>query len=221
MLKLAVFDLDGTLKVEPDPYVYLHRRLGVMAEAAALTAAGLSGQLVYEDWLRADAELWRGTPRARLLELFAEDAYIPGAPEAVRALQAHGAEIAILSSGLRLHAEMVAADLGIAHVFGNEIFFDGGDDPAVTGAVKATAPIHSKGELLAQLQAELDIWPDETLAVGDSRSDLPLFARAAVRVAVAPHQPEVAEAADIVLPDLRDLLPRLRVFIPRWFLSTD
>jgi HAD superfamily phosphoserine phosphatase-like hydrolase len=158
MLKLAVFDLDGTLKVEPDPYVYLHRRLGVMAEAAALTAAGLSGQLVYEDWLRADAELWRGTPRARLLELFAEDAYIPGAPEAVRALQAHGAEIAILSSGLRLHAEMVAADLGIAHVFGNEIFFDGGDDPAVTGAVKATAPIHSKGELLAQLQAELDIW---------------------------------------------------------------
>ena len=33
LLKLAVFDLDGTLKVEPDPYVYLHRRLGVMAEA--------------------------------------------------------------------------------------------------------------------------------------------------------------------------------------------
>ena len=116
MLKLAVFDLDGTLKVEPDPYVYLHRRLGVMAEAEAITAAGLSGQLAYEEWLRADAELWRGTPRARLLELFAEDAYIPGAPEAVRALRAHGAEIAILSSGLRLHAEMVvrfARALGI------------------------------------------------------------------------------------------------------------
>lgn len=221
MLKLAVFDLDGTLKMEPDPYVYLHRCLGVMAEAEAITAAGLSGQLVYEDWLRADAELWRGTPRSALQQFFREDAYIPGAPEAVRALQAQGAEIAIVSSGLRLHADMVAADLGIAHVFGNEIFFDGGDDPAVTGEVRATAPIDAKGNLLAQLQAELGVDPEETLAVGDSRSDLPLFARAAVRVAVAPHQPDVAEAADIVLPDLRDLLPGLRAFIPRWFFSTD
>jgi phosphoserine phosphatase len=221
MLKLAVFDLDGTLKVEPDPYVYLHRRLGVMAEAEAITAAGLSGQLAYEDWLRADAELWRGTSRSTLQQFFREDAYIPGAPEAVRALQAHGAEVAILSSGLRLHADMVATDLGITHVFGNEIFFDGGDAPAVTGKVKAMAPIDAKGDLLAQLQAELGVWPDETLAVGDSRSDLPLFARAAVRVAVAPHQPDVIAAADIVLPDLCDLLPRLRAFIPRWFFSTD
>jgi len=221
MLKLAVFDLDGTLKVERDPYVYLHRCLGVMAEAEVITAAGLSGELAYEDWLRADAELWRGTSRATLEQFLRADAYIPGAREAVRALQAHGVEIAIISSGLLLHAEMVAAELGIAHFCGNVLGFNGGDAPAVTGEVKATAPIHAKGELMAQLQTALGVWPDETLAVGDSRSDLPLFARAAVRVAVAPHPPEVGGAVDLVLPDLRELLPRLRAFVPRWFLSTD
>lgn len=220
MLKLAVFDLDGTLKVERDPYVYLHRCLGVMAEAEAITAAGLSGQLAYEDWLRADAELWRGTPRATLERFLRENDYVPGAREAVRALQAAGAEIAILSSGLRLHAELVAAELGIKHISGNEILF-GGDEPAVTGAVKATAPIHAKGDLMTQLQTALGVCPAETLAVGDTRSDLPLFARAAVRVAVAPNHPDVAAAADLVLPDLQDLLPRLQALIPQWFVSTD
>ena len=213
MLKLAVFDLDGTLKVERDPYVYLHRRLGVMAEAEAVTAAGMSGQLSYEAWLRADAMLWRGTPRSVLVRFFRENAYVPGARETVRALQARGIEIAILSTGLVFHAELVAAELGIEYFFGNEILFDGGGpDPVVSGEVRALVPVGSKGEVLTQLQTELGITPAETLAVGDTHGDLPMFERAAVSIAVHPNRPDVAEAADIVLPelDLRPLLPRLR-----------
>ena len=64
MLKLAVFDLDGTLKQVPDPYVYLHQHLGTLAAAEAFTARGLSGAIDYEEWLRLDASLWRGTPRS-------------------------------------------------------------------------------------------------------------------------------------------------------------
>ena len=43
MLKLAVFDLDGTLKQTPDPYVYLHRCLGTMDEADKFFAQGMAG----------------------------------------------------------------------------------------------------------------------------------------------------------------------------------
>lgn len=215
MLKLAVFDLDGTLKVERDPYVYLHRRLGVMAEAEAITAAGMSGQLSYEAWLRADAMLWRGTPRSVLARLFRENAYVPGARETVRALQAQGVEIAILSTGLLFHAELVAAELGIEYVFGNELLFDGGGvDPIVSGEVRALVPVGSKGEVLMQLQAVLGVTPAETLAVGDTHGDLPMFERAGISIAVNPGHPDVAEAADIVLPDLdlRPLVPRLREY---------
>jgi len=35
MLRLAIFDLDGTLKEARDPYVYLHSRLGTLAASEA------------------------------------------------------------------------------------------------------------------------------------------------------------------------------------------
>jgi len=230
MLKLAAFDIDGTLKVERDPYVYLHRRLGVMAQAEAITQAGLSGQISYEEWLRADAMLWRGTPRSTLEQFFRENVYVPGARETVQALQSCGVHVVLLSAGLLLHAEMVAADLGIAHAFGNEIFFtdsvgtgsDGPDsygDAVVSGEVQAHVPVGGKGVVLARLQAELGIAPEETLAVGDTRSDVDMFARAAVSVAVNPACSEVADAADIVLPalDLHPLLPRLHAHAPQFW----
>jgi len=224
MLKLAVFDVDGTLKMERDPYTYLHRCLGVTAKADAITAAGRSGQLAYTEWLRADAMLWRGTPRAELVRWLQQTMFVPGARDVVHALQAQGVEVALLSAGLLLHVELVAEELGgIRHIFGNELLFatDGrGAEPWVSGEVRAHVPVTQKGEILARLQADLGIMPDETLAVGDTRSDMPMFARAAIGVAVAPAQPDVAAAAEIVLPtlDLTSLLTQVQTLAPEWIM---
>lgn len=217
MLKLAVFDLDGTLKQAPDPYVYLHRCLGTLEAAEAFTARGLRGEIDYEEWLRLDASLWRGTPRSVIERLLRQDLYVPGARETVAGLKARGVRVAVISSGLLLHAEMVAAELGIGPVFGNEIFFDGdGADPVVSGRVRAHLTMHEKGTVMERLQAQLRVSPAECLAVGDTSIDIPLFERAAVSAVVNPSQPEVAAAADIVLPglDLRPLLDRLSQHAP-------
>lgn len=217
MLKLAVFDLDGTLKPRRDPYTYLHECLGVVEKARDLTAKGIAGELTYEAWLRGDAALWRGTPRAVLEQLMREIPYTPGARETVAALKSRGVEIVIISAGLLFHAELVARDLGIAHAIANEIVFsDDGAGAVVTGEVVAAVSIKNKGVLLDAMQEELGLGPEVTLAVGDMRSDVPLFERAAVSVAVQPHSDAVAEAADIVLPqaDLRPLLARLHVHAP-------
>ncbi len=217
MLKLAVFDLDGTLKQVPDPYVYLHRHLGTLDAAEAAIAQGLSGEIAYEAWLRLDVSLWRGTPRSVVERLLRADPYVPGARETVAVLKARGVRVAVISSGLLLHAEMVAAELGIGPVFGNEIFFDGsGADPVVSGRVRAHVTLHNKGQVMERLQAQLRLSPAECLAVGDTSSDVPLFERAAVGVAVNPSKPEVAAAAGIVLPDLNlhPLLERLHRHAP-------
>jgi len=217
MLKLAVFDLDGTLKQAPDPYVYLHRRLGTLEAADAFTARGLSGEIDYEEWLRLDASLWRGTPKSVIERLLWENPYVPGAQETVATLKAHGMRVAIITSGLLLHAEMVAAELGIGPVLGNEIFFDDhGPDPVVNGRVRAHFTMHEKGAVMERLQAQLNLPPAACLAVGDTSSDIPLFERAAVGVAVNPSKPEVAAAADIVLPelDLGPLVDRLHRHAP-------
>jgi len=216
LLKLAVFDLDGTLKPLSDPYTYLHRRLGVQEEAEAFTARGLRGEITYEEWLHLDVNLWRGTPRSILKETLREVPYLPGARETVAALRARGTTVAIISSGLLLHAELVAADLGIGPVIGNEILFAGDGDDAVVSGCAVLVPYNGKGAVMERLQAQLNVTPAQCLAVGDGSGDIPLFERAAVGVAVGPRNPKVIEAADIVLPepDLRPLLGRLRDHAP-------
>lgn len=212
MLKLAVFDLDGTLKQVRDPYVYLHERLGTLEAAAVFTGKGLSGEIPYEEWLRLDTGLWQGVRRSVLVHHLRTIPYVPGAHEVVAALRQRGATLAIISSGLLLHAELVAAELGIDLVIGNEIFFEAdGPDPAANGRVHAHCAYGNKDAVLARVQAELGVTPAETLAVGDTRSDIGLFERAAVSVAVNPQDAQVAAAATIVLPhlDLRPLLPAL------------
>jgi phosphoserine phosphatase len=212
MLKLAVFDLDGTLKTVRDPYVYLHERLGTLAAAEEFTGKGLSGQIPYEEWLRLDTGLWRGVRRSVLVNHLHAIPYVPGVHEVVAALRARGVTLAIVSSGLLLHAELVAAELGMDLVVGNEILFeDDGPDPAASGQVRAHCAYGNKNAVLARMQAELGLTPAETLAMGDTRSDIGLFERAAVSVAVNPQDARVAEAATIVLPnlDLGPLLPAL------------
>ncbi len=215
MIRLAVFDLDGTLKRARDPYVYLHRRLGTEALSKPITEKGKRGELAYEEWLRQDVSLWRGVPRRVLEHHLRQNPYVPGAREVVTALKEHGVEIAIISTGLLLHAELVAQELGVRWAIGNEIFFEfDGKDWVVNGEVRAHCPYNGKGEVLAQLQERLGVAPEQTLSVGDTRGDVPMFRRSRVSVAVAPHHEDVAAAATLVLPD-QDLRPLLK-YIAQW-----
>jgi phosphoserine phosphatase len=217
LLRLAVFDLDGTLKRERDPYVYLHRHLGTQEKSDRFTARGLSGEIPYEEWLRLDVGLWVGTPRAALEKLMRANPYLPGARETVAALRERGVQVAIISTGPLFHAEMVAAELGIRSILGNEVIFAGNSGEAmVNGEVRAHVCFYEKGPALERLQRELGVLPEECIAVGDGVTDIPMFQRVAVGIAVAPGKPEVAAAAHIVLPepDLRPLLTRLHLLTP-------
>ncbi len=214
-IRLAIFDLDGTLKAARDPYTFVHERVGTLAASQAITPLGISGRIPYEEWLRRDVSLWKGLSREFLQSLFRQNPYLPGAREVVRALQDAGVTVAIVSSGLRLHARMVAEDLGIPIAIGNEIGFEfNGREWVVDGRVRALCPYDGKGTVVAALQEELGIPPEETLAVGDSRGDIPMFRRARVSVAVSPQHEEVARAASRVIPEptlfpLLDWLPHL------------
>jgi phosphoserine phosphatase len=214
-LQLAIFDLDGTLKQARDPYVFLHQRLGTWEASQAFFQKGLAGELDYDEWLRLDAALWRGVPRATMEAHFRQNPYLPGARETVLALKQAGVRVAVVSTGLGLHAELVQADLGLDRFVANEIFFDNG---LASGQARAHVPEGGKGQVVAQLQAEFSVTPDECLAVGDSSSDVDMFRRVRVGVAVNPSSEAVRAAAHLVLdaPDLSPLLPRLREMEPQW-----
>jgi phosphoserine phosphatase len=214
-LRLAVFDLDGTLKQARDPYVYLHKRLGTWEACQPALARGLAGELAYAEWLRLDVALWKGVSRAAMEAHFRENPYLPGAQETVRALKEAGVWIAVVSTGVNVHAEQVQADLGIDRVVCNEVLFENG---LATGEARSHIPEKGKGKIVARLQAELGVAPEECLAVGDGSLDVDMFRQVRVGVAVNPSSDAVRAAADLVLeePDLRPLLPRLKASMPGW-----
>ena len=214
-LRLAIFDLDGTLKQARDPYVYLHQRLGTWEVAQTFFAQGVSGQLPYSEWLQFDASLWKGVSRAAMEAIFRDNPYLPGARETVCSLRQAGVQVAVVSTGLNVHAELVQAELELDWIIANELLFE---DGYATGAARERVPEGGKGQIVEQLQAELHVPPTDCLAVGDSTSDAAMFARVRIGVAVNPSSDQVRLAASFVLEslDLWPLLPKLRETVPGW-----
>jgi phosphoserine phosphatase len=215
VLRLAIFDLDGTLKQARDPYAFLHKRLGTWEASQSFFSRALAGELDYEEWLRLDARLWKGVSRRTLEDLFSQNPYLPGAQDVVCALKGMGVCVALVSTGLRLHAEQVHEDLGLDRIVANEICFQNG---RVTGEARAHVPEGGKGQIVARLQGEFGVEPEECLAVGDGMSDVDMYKKVRLGVAVTPSSERVRSAADLILEeaDLRPLLTMVREVLPAW-----
>jgi phosphoserine phosphatase len=197
-LRLAVFDLDGTLKQATSPYSYVHLALGVDEQAARILARYRSGELSYVQWGQEEIALWRGLEVARLIEIVSEIPYWPGAREFVGRLKAAGVVIALVSAGFDVHVQRCAAEIGADYAYFNRL---GLEDGRLTGEFWAGVNSHNKGQLVRELQARFGATQAETLVAGDSDHDAPMFPQAAVSIAVAPPDRAVAAAADIVLAD--------------------
>jgi phosphoserine phosphatase len=208
-LRLAVFDLDGTLKVPYSPWRYLHQALGVEDQSAVYRARFFAGAIDYREWARLDAALWKGVQLARVEELFRCSEYRPGVREVFILLNRHRVPTAIVSSGLTVHVRQVAADLGVRRTVSNELVVRDGH---LTGGVVVNVTEGSKGPAMAALRKELGARPEECLAVGDGPADVDLFAQAGLAIAVCPRDDRVRQAADVVIEDgrLHAIIPLLK-----------
>jgi len=203
-LKLAFFDLDGTLKAIRDPYMYLHEHLGTLTQGQMHLEMWQRGEITYEEWARLDAAQWAGRKVHEVERLLRAIPYVPGAPEVVGRLRASGVRIVLVSTGLDLHGRQVMEDLHCDALFANEL---GVRDGVLTGEVRVRVDLEGKGEIVRQLQEAWDVPPSACLAVGDGESDIPMFQRAGLSVAIHPASDRVRASAQFVIekPDLRSL----------------
>lgn len=200
VVRLAVLDVDGTLKRAESPYQYLHERLDVAHLAAENRELALAGRISYGEWLCRDARLWAGQPVVKIRRLLAENPYLPGAPELLRALGAAGVTVALVSAGFTLNTDPIAAEFGIRYVLANELTVT---DGVLDGGSVNHVPEGGKAAFAGRLMAELSIPPEQTLTAGDTRVDLELFDCAGVRIAVNPKSDALRARADAVFePDL-------------------
>jgi phosphoserine phosphatase len=200
LLRLAVLDVDGTLKRAESPYQYLHGRLGVehLAEPNRLLAR--AGRISYAEWLRRDALLWAGQPVTHIQRLLAENPFLAGAPELLQSLKRAGVVVALVSAGFTLNTDPIFAEFGLDHVLANELTVA---DGILDGGAVNRVPEGGKAAFACQLMQRLGIPPGQTLAAGDTAVDLELFECAGVRMAVNPTSERLRTIADVTFePDL-------------------
>jgi HAD superfamily hydrolase (TIGR01490 family) len=198
-MRMAVFDIDGTLVTGPGTEKRFWLRL---------LRAGLQGPPQLLAWC---AYAWREFPRAGRGTLRRNKAYLAGlAVDEVAALvadgfaatlepawyrpclarlrhhQARGERVVLMSGTPDFVARAIALALGADHAIGT---LCASRDGHFSPAPPVSHPFgQRKAQLLQRLCADWQVAPAEVTAYGDSIHDLPLLEQAGVAVAVRPDR---------------------------------
>ncbi len=216
MLRLVALDMDGTLVDVQSSWAAVHAHFG--ADNFEGLRRFLANEIDDEEFIRSDIAIWKR--HAPGLDLFAIEAILakvplmPGAATLLSGLHARGIRTAIVSGGIDLLARRVARELGIDIALANG--FRVTADGRLTGTGIVRVPIHGKEQVLAHLQEQLGIGPEETASVGNSEIDLGLFRRSRVGIAFLPEDDAIRGGAHTVVleRDLGRVLEALERFPP-------
>jgi len=211
-LKLALFDLDGTLTRERSAWEYLHRHLGVWeGNAEKYQEAFLRGEIDYYRFCELDAAVWKGIKVSAVQQILRKIPLYEGIGDLVGCLKSRGIRLGIISSGLSLLADWMRDKFGFDFAVANELGFR---DGILDGTIRIHVHYDQKAKWVQEARKRFRAEKGEILAVGDSSGDLTMFQMAGFSIAFNSRSPRLDEAADLSIQssDLRDLIPAL---VPR------
>jgi DNA (cytosine-5)-methyltransferase 1 len=205
-LKLAVFDLDGTLIRPRSSWKYLHEKLGTWEMARANAELFYDKKITWEEWANRDAKLWKGTATDEVERIARKCPITRGARETICRLGERDFAMAIISGGLSFFAERVGQELKIQNVFANKL---SSKDGILTGEVVNLVTQTNKCELLSLLLERLGLSLRQTVAIGDDFTMIPMFKIVGQSIAFNPFDLDVSKSACITVnsPSLLDILP--------------
>ncbi len=206
---VVVFDLDGTLLQGTTVSLLLAQWLGQTEEIAELERAfhahEISNSVVADTsagWLagQSTADAWR---------VLTEGAWIAGMTETFQALTAAGVSLLLGTITWSFAAEMLQERYGFVAVSGTEMEAING---VLSGTVTRYFDEHDKARFVEDWCAQNGFSMSQVAAVGDSRSDVPLFRRVGTSIALN-ATPDAREAATHTL-DTDDLCGVLALLQP-------
>lgn len=204
------FDVDGTLVPGTSSSQFLAERLGHLVDLAAAEAAYARGERDNRWVSTLDASGWAGHRPEEVRSWLVDLPVVAGIAEVV----ARCRELALAPYLATLAWSPVGAHL--CRTFG----FEGSCGPtlvevggAYTGEVAQHLDEFGKRDDALRIVRDLGLSASRCAAVGDSRSDLPLFGEAGLAIAFNADAAASAEAdVHVVGGDLRAILPHLE----RW-----
>ena len=178
-VKLAAFDLDGTVLEHNSSWVAIHRHFGTEHNGAASLRLYTEGKIDYREFMRRDISSWpKGVTKDEIAGVLSGYKVRREAPEVFRELRARGIMTALVTSGIDILARDVARDLEIDHWVANGLRFDSNGKllPKGLGRVDPTR----KDIAYLRLLSRIGIPSKKTIAVGDTIYDLAFLKSAGI-----------------------------------------
>lgn len=203
-IRLAAFDLDGTVLEHNGSWAAIHRHFGTEQLSAASLKLYTEGKIDYREFMRRDIRSWpKGVTKDEIRRILSGYRIRREAPEVFAELRSRGIMTALVSAGIDMLAEQVAAELGIDHWLANGLKFDrkGALLPDGLGRVDPTR----KDVAYRRLLSKIGVPPSRTVAVGDTIYDLSFLKSARLGFLLA-HTTRVSDPAIIHIGRLTEIL---------------
>lgn len=190
MDRIVFFDIDGTLTRGVTSGAYLANLLGhghTMEEAEAACARG---EITNDDVCRIDAAGYVGRSASELFDMLEDMPLVDGITQAVDAIHAAGGEAHIASLAWGIVGEYFCKRFRFDGYVGSELEVENG---VYTGGVAHALEGEGKCSYARELCEKRGVALASCMAIGDSRSDIPLFEL--VGTSIAFNATEEAERA--------------------------
>jgi len=191
---LAIFDVEGVL-LDAEFLPILAEKINKQDEIWAITRQGIEGKINWEEGLKRRIELLRGIDYQTCKEVSDSLKVMTGAKAACSALKAAGWKIMAVSGGFTLMTDRLKEELGLDHVYSNELLFKDGKLDGVTIEVDSDK---SKSALVKI--REWNEKKENIVVVVDGANDIKLFNICGLGVAFR-AQDMVKELATVTLEE--------------------
>ncbi|MDV3277388.1 MAG: HAD-IB family phosphatase [Nitrososphaerales archaeon] len=206
-LRLASFDMDGTVLEEDSSWVALHKFFGTSHMGKESLKLYTEGKIDYQEFMRRDIAAWpKGVTQAEVEAILSGYKVRREAPATLRELRRRGIELALVTSGIDILAKKVAEELGIKHWVANGLRFDG-QGRILPEGIPRVDPTRKDVAYLAMLRS-LRIPREATIAVGDTIYDLAFLRTARLGFMLA-HTTRVDDPKIIHIEKLSDIFEHI------------
>lgn len=207
-LKLAAFDLDGTLTVEGSSWQRLHQFFGTENFGEKALHEYELGKISYEEFMRRDISVWpKEVTIDAINSILSTFTLRRGAEESISSLKQRKMKVVVITSGLAALAKKVCERLQIDKYVANDVEVD--SRGRLTGRGIVGVEPFKKDVVLMEVASQLGVSCDETIAVGDTKFDESLLRAARIGVAFAENgKPdiELLRVANYVITELNDIV---------------
>jgi phosphoserine phosphatase len=210
MRAVLFVDVDGTLVPETSSAIFLAARLGHAEQVVEAEAAWDAGLVTARHVEEVDARGWAGTTEAQVSDWLAELPLVRGIGDVVRWCRDHDVVPALATLAWRPVGTYLCGVFGFDDCCGPTLEVR---DGVFTGVALGSCDEYGKSDFAKALAEQHGLSLDRCAAIGDSRSDLPLFGQVGLAIAFNADRDTRAHAhVQIDSIDLRDAIPPLE----RW-----